>query len=88
MTNDNRNLNNYFLYSDEERQEVKPYTQEDTEFFAVGNWQFDLIEDDDITLAREAALAWIAWVEYLEKHARDSKAFLDGTADELRGRAE
>lgn len=74
MTNDNRN--NYFLYSDSERKEVKPFEsalskpydrEDDVEFFSVGTWQFDLREDADLVLAREAALAWIAWVEFLEE---------------------
>lgn len=60
------NLNNYFLYSDAERKAVVPFTPDDAEFFAVGTWQFDLAEDADIELAREAALSWIAWVEFLE----------------------
>jgi hypothetical protein len=41
----------------------------DTEYtiYKVGDWSFEDPEDSDPEDARQAALAWIAWYEYLTK---------------------
>lgn len=35
--------------------------------YKVGDWTFESPDDDNIGQAKEAALAWIAWHEFLDR---------------------
>lgn len=45
----------------------KKYSAERVTYYDVGNWSMSDLpdEDGDVEYARKAALAWIAWFEYL-----------------------
>ena len=48
--------------------EASRYSGVTVTYFNVGDWNMSNLEDEDaeLTRAREAALAWIAWYNFLE----------------------